>query len=241
MSRKTSRWLTLIGVAAALLAIGLAARFWLGIEMTPQSLRSWVLDAGPVAPVVCVLMVALRSLIGIPSQLVLVVAGLSFGAAAGTLYGTLGLELSGLATFQLARLAGRDAVHKRIPERLRPIVQRAGDRPGALFIAVGTAYPIGVLTAYHALAGVTHMRLGVFAVALALGSTVRAGTYAFFGQSLVAGGIRPILEATVLISLLMILPLLFSSSRAWVLRVILGREDSVSSTARAADSTPNPP
>lgn len=233
---KTShrKWIGLTGVGLGLLALGIFVRGRLGIDLDPQSIRAWVLDAGPIAPLLCIAMVAMRSLIGLPSQLVLIVCGLSFGSVWGTVYGALGLEISGIVTFQLARAAGRDAVHRKIPDRLRPLVARAGERPGALFIAVGTAYPIGVLTAYHGLAGVTAMGSAVFAASLAVGAIVRAGTYAYFGNSLLAGDFQMILAATGLILALLALPLLFPSGRAFFKRVILGEDGNKEATFRAS-------
>jgi len=190
MNKTGRKWMGFVILGLSLLALGIFVRDRLGIDLDPESIRQWVLSAGPIAPVLCVAMVAGRSVIGLPSQLVLIVAGLSFGIFWGTVYGALGLEISGLITFQLARVAGRESVHRKIPERLRPIIARAGERPGAVFIAVGTGYPIGVLTAYHALAGVTPMKFRVFAFALALGATARAATYAYFGNSLMAGELK---------------------------------------------------
>ena len=239
-------WGGVVVFGLGLLFLGIFVRDRLGIDLEPQSIRQWILDTGPVAPILCVGIVALRSFIGLPSQLVLIVAGLSFGVFWGTVYGAIGLEISGLITFQLARIAGRDAVHRKIPERLRPLIARAGERPGAFFIAVATAYPIGVLTAYHGLAGVTSMKLGVFASALALGSVVRAATYAYFGNSLMAGDLMLIFVATAIILGLLALPLLFPSGRAFFRRVFLGKEQAgpdefnSPSTAAEEDSARSP-
>ena len=243
MSSKAKRWIGLTAIGLGLLFLGIFVRDRLGIDLDPESIRTWVLDAGPVAPLLCVAMVALRSVIGLPSQVVLIVSGLAFGVFWGTVYGALGLEISGLVTFQLARIAGRDAVHQKIPKRLRPVVARAGERPGAVFIAVGTGYPIGVLTAYHALAGVTAMGFGVFASSLAVGSVVRAGTYAYFGNSLLAGDLDRLLLATGFILVLLALPLLFPSGRALLLRVVMGEDSPEPTTGpdREEDSAPTPP
>jgi len=245
MATNWRKWGGLIVFGLALLFLGIFVRDRLGIDLEPQSIREWILDTGPVAPVLCVGLVALRSLIGLPSQLVLIVAGLSFGVFWGTVYGAVGLEISGLITFQLARIAGRDAVHRKIPERMRPIIARAGERPGAFFIAVATAYPIGVLTAYHGLAGVTSMKVAVFSLALALGAVVRAGTYAYFGNSLLAGDLEMMFIATGIILGLMALPLFFPSGRAFFRRVFLGKAKTESEGAgagpRSGDLSPRSP
>jgi len=235
MATNWRKWGGVVVFGLGLLFLGIFVRDRLGIDLEPQSIRQWILDSGPVAPILCVGIVALRSFIGLPSQLVLIVAGLSFGVFWGTVYGAIGLEISGLITFQLARIAGRDAVHRKIPKRVRPLIARAGERPGALFIAVATAY--------HGLAGVTSMKLGVFASALALGSVVRAATYAYFGNSLLAGDLMLVFIATAIILGLLALPLLFPSGRAFFRRVFLGREQAGSpdEAAKSGSDEFNPP
>jgi uncharacterized membrane protein YdjX (TVP38/TMEM64 family) len=221
----STRKRSLLLASVALLAGGwIWAHHWLGLDFDPKSLRETVLGVGPTAPLVLVALVTFRSLVGIPSQVVLIAAGLCFGAVTGAVYGTIGLTLSGVGAFLLARHAGRDAIEARIPERVRPYVDQAGERPGAFFIALGTGYPVGFITAYHALAGVTAMRLGHFTLALAIGSAARAATYTYFGSSLVAGGFKPILGATALLILLLVMPLLFSRSREWFFKVVLSRD-----------------
>lgn len=223
MSPHPRKWIMLLVVGLGALGFTIWARRSLGIDYEPDHLRKLVLGLGPIAPIGLISLISLRALIGLPSQLVLIVAGLCFGVAMGTLYGALGLTLSGLATFLLARYAGRDAIESRIPDRVRPFVEQAGERPGAIFVAIGTGYPIGFITAYHALAGITPMRLATFMIALIAGSVVRAATFTYFGSSLVAGGLRPILEATLLIGVVLALPLLFSRTRSWLLSVVLER------------------
>ena len=223
MTKASRKWLGFTGLGIGLVALGMFVRGRLGIDLDPESIRQWVLAAGPIAPILCVGLVAGRSFVGLPSQVVLIVAGLCFGVFWGTLYGALGLEISGLITFQVSRMAGRDAVHRTIPDRIRPLIKRAGERPGALFITLATGYPVGVLTAYHALAGVTPMKFGVFTLALALGAIPRAASYAYFGNSLLAGELKLILTATAIILALLASPLLFPSGRAFLERVVLGK------------------
>ncbi len=203
-------------------AAGLAGAVWtrhaLGLEFDPRSLRDFVASLGPAAPLALVLLITFRSLLGIPSQLALIAAGLCFGTLAGALYGSLGLTASGLGTFLLARYAGREALESRAPPRLKRLLERSGNRLGAVLVAVGTGYPIGFITGYHALAGVTRMRLATFGVALVVGSGVRAATYTFFGSSLVAGGLAPVLQATALIAAVLALPLFSPRARAWLKR-----------------------
>lgn len=211
-------WSVLKAAAIALGFIGVIffLRRALGIELDPHKLRPFVQDFGAWGPVVFIAIATGRIFLGIPSQLVFLVGGLCFGTALGTLYGGLGLTISGIITFLAARWAGREAVENRVPVRMRPLFDRAGTRLGALFIFVGTAYPVGLLTAYYALAGLTQLSLWRFAAALAPGSLVRAGLYSHFGNNLLAGGIEPLLISSGLIAAVAVIPLLFPRSRRWI-------------------------
>lgn len=200
------------------------ARRSLGIELDPHSIRTYVQSLGPVGPLVMITMIAGRSLLGIPSQLILIAAGLCFGIAAGTLYGTIGLTLSAIATFGIARYAGRESVESHVPPRIKRILEQAGDRLGAVVVGVATGYPIGFITAYHAVAGITSMRFGLFAVAVAAGGAVRAATYTYFGNALIDGGIYAVLQATILLTALFTVPLLIPSVRRWIKRVVLAHD-----------------
>jgi uncharacterized membrane protein YdjX (TVP38/TMEM64 family) len=172
-----------------------------------------------------VALIVFRGLLGIPSGVALIAAGLCFGVLAGSLYGAVGLTLSALGTFLLARYAGRDAVQSRLPDRLRFLFTNAGTRLAAGLVALGTAYPLGAPSVIHALAGVTPMPLTSFAGAVAAGSGVRAVIYAGFGNAIVAGGLAGLLWASLALTALVVLPLLFPGTRAWLRRLLALRPE----------------
>jgi uncharacterized membrane protein YdjX (TVP38/TMEM64 family) len=220
--RRLGRLVRVVAVVAVIVAVAWLARRSFGIELDPHALRRFVEGLGAIAPLVFVGMGTFRSLLGVPSQLVLIVGGLVFGTALGTLYGGLGLSLSAVLIFLLSRWTGREAVERRVPRNLRPLFDGASGRMGATFIFVGTSYPVGFLTAYDALAGVTGMKLSSFALAVTLGSFVRAAIYSYFGSSLVEGDLTPLVTATALIALVAILPLAFRPSRRWLAQILGG-------------------
>jgi len=221
MFRRHRKPLLLSVLAAAAVGAGWWMRRALGIDFDPQSLREFAVELGALGPTVFVLLIAFRGVLGIPSPVALIGAGLCFGVLAGAAYGAMGLTLSATGTFLVARYAGRDAVESRLPDRFRFLFRNAGTRLGASFVALGTAYPIGFLTAYNALAGVTPMPLARFVVAVALGSSIRAVIYTYFGNALVEGGVTAILEATGLLLAVCLLPLLVPNSRAWLRRLLM--------------------
>jgi uncharacterized membrane protein YdjX (TVP38/TMEM64 family) len=220
--RRLRKLAQVTAVLAAVVGIAWVGRRSFGIDLDPQALRVFVEELGSIAPLVLIGMGTFRSLLGIPSQLVLIVGGLAFGTALGTLYGGLGLSVSAVLIFLLSRWTGREAVERRIPSNLRPLFDEASGRMGAIFIFMGTAYPVGFLTAYDALAGVTGMKLASFALAATLGSFVRAAIYSYFGSSLVEGDLTPLITATAVIALIAILPLAFRPSRRWLAQIFRG-------------------
>jgi uncharacterized membrane protein YdjX (TVP38/TMEM64 family) len=148
-----------IGLGALVLFFSGAyfARQQLGIEWSAQSVRDAVADFGLWGPLFFVMLIAFRAVLMVPSQILLIAAGLCFGTVLGTLYGALGITLSGVIAFQLVRWTGRDALRRRSPPQVQAALDGAGRTIGATFVALATGYPVGPITAWHAAAGLTGM------------------------------------------------------------------------------------
>jgi uncharacterized membrane protein YdjX (TVP38/TMEM64 family) len=218
----THRMLRLL-VLGAVVVIGVVAlRRGLGID-DPESLQAAVADLGIWGPVAYTGIVALRIPLMLPSALVLMAGALLFSAVTATLCGAVGLTLSALGFFLGARLAGRQSVEARIPARMRPLLDLAGSRLGALFVGIGTAYPFGPITFFHVLAGVTSMGVLAFLVFVAGGAVARAGLYTFFGRRLIEGDANSLLQAGLVTAALLALPMLIPRTRRFVLEALRGR------------------
>jgi Uncharacterized conserved protein len=206
-----------LSVGALLLGLGLLARDALGLAWNVASLRDLVLRMGLWGPAGFVLLVGFRTFLMLPSQLVLTAAGLCFGVLLGTAIGTLGLLVSGGWAFGLARWLGPDTLHGRLPARIHKAVALAGSRGGAALVALGTGYPFGPTTAYHAAAGLTPMRALRFFTALGLGGMVRSGTFAFFGNSVAERSLAHVALSLGILGMAL-LPLAHPAVRRWVRR-----------------------
>jgi uncharacterized membrane protein YdjX (TVP38/TMEM64 family) len=226
-------------VAAVLvgsLVVGLyVLRQEMGFEFSVESLRGVVAEMGVWGPLFYMGLVAFRVPLGLPSQVMLVGGGLVFGTVAGTLYGALGLAFSAVVLFIGSRWAGRTTLETRLPERLRPLLGVAGSRAGVAFIAVGTGFPLGPVTMYHLMAGVTGMSLGAFSLAALVGSFVRSGTYTYFGSTLASGELDRILLGALLLGAAFVVPLLFPGPRSWLLQAV-GMRATPPSDAQSPDS-----
>ena len=177
------RWAAL-AILAVLFGVAFFARTRLGISWDLDSLRAFVDRLGAWGPLAFVGVVTFRTVLFVPSQLALIAGGICFGTVAGTLYGALGLLGSGVLVFLLTRWLGADAVKQRVPAAAQRALAAAGSRGGAALVALGTGYPVGNVTGYHAAAALTPMRFDVFALAVAAGSLIRAWIYAFFGNAI---------------------------------------------------------
>lgn len=206
-----------VGILAAALGGSYLARNQLGIEWSVDSLRELVDGMGLWGPGVMVLLVAFRTSLLLPSQLVLLASGLIFGTVDGTIVGGLGLILSGTLYFSVARWLGGDVIRNQVPAGLRRTLEMASSRGGATLLGVATAYPVGILAAYHAAAGLTRMSFAVFWLALVPSCFIRAWLYAYFASSVAEGRWNHVAIATAIFGALM-LPLAHPRVRAIVKR-----------------------
>lgn len=239
MAAPRSRLLRLALLALALVVGLLALRRGLGLELDSDSLERAVASLGIWAPLAYVGIVAFRVPLGLPSQLVLMGGGLVFGTLEGTLFGALGILLSAVLLFAGARWAGREVVEERLPPRMRPVFDLAETRLGALFMAVGTGYPFGPITMYHLIAGVTGMALVVFVLAVSIGALMRSALFTYFGSRLVSGDLSGLAVACAAIGVVVIVPLCFSRSRAWLVQV--GRGPTEPAPVPGGDEVDRPP
>jgi len=205
----------LLAVALALGA-GQAFRASAGIELSPESLRAYVHQLGPIAPFVFFGMVTFRSLLLLPSAVVLTAGGLLFGAPLGALVGGLGIVASAVWCFGTARLLGREWVQSRIPPQLRPLEERA-ESIGPPLIGLATAHPMGVMTPLYFAAGLSRIRFASFLAVCAVAGPFRAGLYAWLGSQLGDFGSPRFWAATGVLVAVAVLPLAHPRVRRWLL------------------------
>jgi len=214
------------GIACAALVLGGSfLRTALGVEWNAESVRELVEGAGVWAPAAFIALVTFRLLILVPSQILLIAAGLLFGATAGAVYGAIGMTLSAVINFGVIRVAGIDAVREYLPRRFDKALIVARSKVGAGVLAVATGYPVGPISAVQMGAALAGMRLLTFCSAVAIGATVRAATYSYLGSTLFAGG--SLLLAVAALAAVAAVPLLFPSWRAR-LAAVLDRSDTPS-------------
>ena len=216
MNLRRSRWLILGLIVVIAILAGGELRRSLGIELDVESVREFAASLGTFGPLLFVGVVALRSLLALPSQVVLIAAGLCFGTILGTIIGGTGLMLSGTGIFLGTRFAGRKEIATRKESRLGRFLEASGHRAGALAIALGSGYPVSPLSPIHAAAGLTPMSVGLFMLAALCGGMLRASIFSYFGNALTESSRSAFVYGTIGLLVILALPLCFAQGRAWV-------------------------
>lgn len=218
------RWVILGLVAILVLAMGAQLRSSLGIDLDVESVRAFAEGLGPAGPILFIGVVALRSFLALPSQVVLIAAGLCFGTLVGAVVGGAGLMLSGLGIFLGVRYAAGESVKKRADSRLGRILDASGHRAGAVALALGSGYPISPLSPLHAAAGLTSMSIGLFILAAFTGGILRASVFSYFGNAITQSDRTAFLLSGIAILAILAIPLCFETGRKW-LAAIFGLKD----------------
>ena len=216
MSTTRRRLLLTAAMIAAIVGIGAWTRNHLGIALDAESVRDFAQSLGTAGPILFVFVVAGRAFLALPSQIVLIAAGLCFGTVVGTIVGGAGLMLSGLVLFLVARYAGREFVEKRISARSRRLLDFATYRSGAISFAVACGYPIMPLTPIQTAAGLTPMPIANFITAAFAGGSIRASIFAYFGDTLTDLSWMSLIFVGGLFAIAIAIPFAFPAGRAWL-------------------------
>ncbi|MEM9174400.1 MAG: VTT domain-containing protein [Myxococcota bacterium] len=230
------RLLIVCAILAVVFTAGTILRNQLGIAFEAEAVRDYVLGLGPAAPILFVFIVAGRALLGLPSQLVLIAAGLCFGTGVGALVGGAGLMLSGTAVFAAARYAGRDVIEQRLGDGVQKILNFTSRRTGIVAFSLAFGYPISPLTPLHAAAGWTPMPFANFMTAAFFGGVIRAAVFAYFGNALVEASWTALLAPLAVMALILAIPLAFAEGRAWLRDVFVGRGDDSAAQATSDEA-----
>ena len=213
------RPLLLIALIAGLFAAGYVARDELGIEFSRESVESLVSGLGWKAPAIFVGLVSFRQFLGLPSMVILSAGGAVFGAGVGTALGSLGILISAIFGYAVARGAGREWLRARLGARADEF-QRRADSAGPFLAGLATAHPAGPMTAFHWGAGFASVPMIPFLIGVAAGSPIRAFLYSFFGSALFEPGTQRFVVASVVLVAVALLPLAHPGTRKRLLGAV---------------------
>jgi uncharacterized membrane protein YdjX (TVP38/TMEM64 family) len=165
-----------LGIAAAFAAVSLA-----GIDL--RETRAWVAGAGVAGPIVFVFAAGVLGLALFPGHVSATLAGMLFGALAGTALALAAALLGAGLCLLAARRFGADAVLSLLGPRGRLWRDWVKDHGfGAVLSArLAPGVPSGVV---NYLAGLAAIPLGTFCAAVALGSVPKTVAYVALGGAL---------------------------------------------------------
>lgn len=218
MSSAWRRRLIIVTLIVVAYVLGSTFQEALGISFTVDGLedfREWVHSLGWWGPAAFVFLVIIRLFIALSSHLILILGGLAFGVWGGILWGSIGLVLSALTLFYLARTLGADWVQRRFGEQYRSMLERIR-RVGIAAIFAITAHPVGLLTPAHLAAGLVDLRVGPFAAIVALAAPIRAAPYAILGTAVLELSGAQSLAIAAGLALVFLAPLSIPKIRRWV-------------------------
>ncbi len=170
-------------VALVLVAVVLERSFELSAIFKEARIAERLETAGPLAPVVFVLVMAVAVVLPIPTFPLDVLAGQVFGPVLGTLYAVAGATLGAMVSFLLARWLGRDLIARFLKGHIN-FCRQCSDRLLTKVVFLARLVPAVSFDVVSYGAGLTKMSLGRFAVASFLGMLPLTFAYTSFGPLL---------------------------------------------------------
>lgn len=205
-----------------ILSLGLLATVTLAIIYRDQfdtvALESWVRDAGPVAPLLFILIYALAAVLFLPGSALTLAGGALFGPVLGTFYNLTGATLGATLAFLIARYLAADWVTNKTGGRVKQLINGV-EKEGWRFVAFVRLVPLFPFNLLNYALGLTRLRLLHYILATSL--FMLPGTIAFTylgyaGREAVAGGegmIQKGLLALALLAVVAFLPRLIGNLR----------------------------
>ncbi|GAB3720043.1 TVP38/TMEM64 family protein [Nocardiopsis oceani] len=167
MGEKKAGW---VG-RAALLAGWLLLVLWAvlsGLDL--ETVRSWTDDAGLGGSLVYLASYTLAVQAMVPRPALNIAGGLFFGLALGVVLALIGGVLAALAQFVVARHVARDAVSRRLPERVRGRLEGLAGGRALLAVVQLRLIPVLPYQVVNYGFGLTGMRVMPFVLGTAIGS-----------------------------------------------------------------------
>jgi uncharacterized membrane protein YdjX (TVP38/TMEM64 family) len=156
------------------------------VEITPTSVRETVLSYGVWAPVIYVLLYAIRPFFFFPASLFSLTGGLAFGALPGGIYILIGATLSALSAFWTARFLGRSAVERLLRGKGAWLDQQIA-REGFIVVVILRVIPVVPFDAISVAAGISRIRVLPYTLATVVGILPGTLVYSYLGSSLLQG------------------------------------------------------
>ncbi|MHB1394517.1 MAG: TVP38/TMEM64 family protein [Clostridia bacterium] len=174
-------------------------------DLSLQQLKAAIESLGGMAPVVFILMCAVRGVVFIPCGLLSALGGLLFGPLLGTIFTLIGLTVGSAITFYLARSLGKSWAEKTLGhkyDRYEGYISK--DSFYSIFIM--RVVPILPFDVVSCMAGMSRARVDKYILATLIGSLPGVFIYVFFGDSLRGLSLRRVAFSAAFIAVFALLP-----------------------------------
>jgi len=205
-----------------LLILGLVTGVALAVLYRDQfdgaALEAWIRDAGPVAPLLFMLVYALAAVLFLPGSVITLAGGALFGPVLGTFYNLTGATLGATLAFLVARYLASDWVAEKTGGRVKQLINGV-EGEGWRFVAFVRLVPLFPFNLLNYALGLTRLRLLSYIIATYIFMLPGAIAYTYLGyagREAVAGGegmIQKGLLALALLAVVAFLPRLIGTLR----------------------------
>ena len=177
-----------------------------GSYLNPERVKVWLNEAGSMAPILFMLIMAAAIVISpIPSLPLDIAGGAFFGPFWGTLYASVGALVGSVISFFIARALGRDLIAGFLGGHIN-FCTECSDKLLFKIVLLSRLLPVISFDIVSYGAGLTKMSLSKFSLATYLGMLPLTFAYNYYGSILTFGTKLPIIMGVVLVVLFFLVP-----------------------------------
>lgn len=213
MNRKIFRVLLLV---ALVVAVALAVLYRNSFDA--HALETWITEAGPVAPLLFMLIYAIAAVLFLPGSVITLAGGALFGPVLGTFYNLTGATIGATLAFLVSRYLASNWVAQRIGGRLKQLINGV-ESEGWRFVAFTRLVPLFPFNLLNYALGLTRIPVLHYVIATYICMLPGAIAYTYLGyagREAVAGSeglIQKGLLALALLAVVTFLPRLIGKLR----------------------------
>ena len=175
--------------------------------LSADEIKTWIESLGPWAPVVYIVIYALRPLVFFPASVLTLTGGVLFGAWFGTLYTLIGATLSAVVGYVMAERLSKLWSSSAPIDRLQK-AKRQMEENGFIYVVWFRLVPFLNFDVVSYVAGLARVKWLPFILATVIGMFPGTVAYNFLGGSLIAGDWRVIAAALTVVVLFTVISLI---------------------------------
>ena len=175
--------------------------------LSAEGIKTWIESLGPWAPVVYIMIYALRPLVFFPASVLTLTGGVLFGAWFGTLYTLIGATLSAVVGYVMAERLSKLWSSSAPSDRLQK-AKRQMEENGFVYVLWFRLVPFLNFDVVSYVAGLARVKWIPYILATVIGMFPGTVAYNFLGGSLLEGDWRIIAAALTVVVLFTVISLI---------------------------------